>query len=168
MSPKATLFQALIERITTQVPTIRFVDQDWGQLENYGTGKPPVSWPCALVDMAEFAYTEIGGVNRQSATGFVQIRLAQVQWSPSNSLAPTAIRQKAIEYYETEQALHEALQGWAPTGFSRMLRRTGQLEQRDDDIRVLVLRYYISYDDSTAQYKYTAVPRPDASIGIES
>lgn len=167
MSPKAELFLAITDRIATAAPAIRFTDQDWGQLENYGSGRPPVSWPCTLIDITDFQYTDVGGQNRQSAIGFVQLRMAQIQWSPSNNLTQTLVRQKALEYYENEQEIHKALQGWAPTGFSRLLRRSTQLEQRDDDIRVLVMRYAISFDDSTTQPTYTSVPRPNMAPAIE-
>jgi len=163
-SPFATLHNAIIERIKQQVPAIRFIDQDLGQLENYDL-KPPVSFPCVLMDVGdEFAYSDIGGQQHQLAEGTIMLRLALVQYTQSNNLVPANIRENALQYYELENDLVKALHGWAPTGFSRMLRRKAITEKREDDIRVRAIPFAISFTDLIAEPETTTTSTPAPTL----
>jgi hypothetical protein len=58
------------------------------------------------------------------------------------------------------------LHGWSPDGYSRLLRRKVVTEKRNDDIRVRLSRYAISWTDRTATPATQSVARPGATIGI--
>ncbi|SEW02096.1 hypothetical protein SAMN05428988_1328 [Chitinophaga sp. YR573] len=159
LSPNANLFESLIQRIEIEVPEIRYIDQDLGQLENYDK-RPAVAFPCMLIDIDEFKYSDVAGSNHQIGEGLIQFRLGLVQYSNSNNIAPTNVRANALRYYELENKVYVALHSWAPVGFSRLSRRVNVTEKRDDDIRVRLSKYYISYTDTSAAPVRTTVPRP--------
>jgi hypothetical protein len=163
-SPKGNLFVKVLERLKAKVPELRFIDQDMGQLENYAEGfRPPVAWPCALLDADDFNYSDTTA-NLQEGDGFVQIRIGVLQWSPTNNLANDSVRLAGLEFWNLEQKVHEALHGWKDEGFSSLLRRSARLEKRNDNIRVLVCRYSVSISDQTTKKATTIRARPNAEI----
>lgn len=163
-SPNANLYTALIQRLTDNVPELRFIDQDLGQLEHYNI-RPAVSFPCCLIDIAAFKYSDMQSFTTQLAEGVVVFRLGLVQYSDSNNLASAQWREKSLQYYELEQKVYTALHGWAPEGFTKLLRRTTSTEQREDDIRVRVMEFAISYKDESAKPSATTITRPGVTIG---
>jgi hypothetical protein len=165
-SPFANLFLKVMDRLKTAVPELRYIDQDLGQLENYGD-RPPVAWPCALLEVDEFDFSDVGSHNTQTCDGFLIVRLAVPAYSNSSNITPKNVTLKGLEYYALEQKIHEALHGWRADGFSKLLRRKSKLEQRNDAIRVRVIPYAVSFEDETTKPVRTAVPRPDSTIGTD-
>lgn len=162
-SPFANIYLKVMERLALMVPELRYIDQDLGQLENYTT-RPAVSFPCGLIEVDEFDFSEVGNELRQIGEGVVMIRLGYPAFNPANNLAPAAVREKALEYYNIEQKIYQALHGWCADGFSRLLRRKSKREERDDTIKVRVMVFAASFDDDTAKPVYAKIPRPDAII----
>jgi len=161
---ESLLFMAILERLLDQVPEIRYIEQDLGQLENYEM-RPAVSWPCTLIDIDDLDFSETGGKLVQLAQGFVQIRLGLVKYTDSNNLVPANIRANSLQYLELENKVYKALHGWGPEGFNKMLRRKSVTEKRDDDIRVKILRFSIGYKDEGAVPARLKVSRPGVTIG---
>jgi len=164
-SPLANIFTSVLNRIMAKVPEVRFIDQDLGQLENYEL-RPAVSWPCALLDVEEFTFTEMGNDLQQIGQGILSVRIGLVKYSESNNLVPEAVRKNALQYYEVEQKVIEALHGWKSVGFSRLLRRVSATEKRDDDIRVRVLKFAVSFEENLTPARQT-VARPAAVISTD-
>lgn len=160
-SPLANLYESLLARIKTTVPGIRYISHELGQLEE---PRPPVSWPCALIDFDEIEYSDQGNAPRQQAGGRVVIRLGLQAWSGLSSQKPEHVRAKGLEFLELEHQVAAALHYWAAPGFNRLLRRGAATEKRDDDVRVRVLTFEISYTDEAALPTYTLRPRPTPVI----
>lgn len=146
-APEAILFESILKHIAQAVPEVRYINQDMGQLENYEL-RPAVSWPCVLIDMDDFDFSEAGNPLIQIGEGFVQVRIGLVQYSQSDNLVPDNIRANSLKYMDVADKVNKALHGWAPAGFSRLLRRKAVTEKRDDDIRVKILRYAVSYKEN--------------------
>lgn len=171
-SPFANLFEALQTRIKAQVPAIRWIDQDMGQLEHYAE-RPAVAWPCVLIDFDGWNFENMGQ-NCQTAEGDLIIRLAFPPFSHSNNLSP--VKDKALIFYEHEFNLHKALQGWEPVispppggaggGFSPMTRISADTEKRDDPIRVRVIRYRLAFEDYSTAPVTTPEARPTPKFNI--
>ena len=45
-----TILNAVMQRLKEQVSELRYISEDWGQLDYYET-MPPVKFPCALVSI---------------------------------------------------------------------------------------------------------------------
>jgi hypothetical protein len=162
-SPLANIFTKVLLRLKNQVPELRYIDQDLGQLENYDI-RPAVSWPCCLIDVEEFKFSEAGNDRRQIGEGIISLRVGLVRYSDSNNLVSENVRANALQYYEIENKINVALHAWKDQGFSRLLRRVCATERRDDDIRVRVVKYAISYEENITPVK-TKISRPDAILG---
>ena len=135
-SPLSKLYLAIVAHIETNVPEIRFISQDLGQLEFYDD-KPPVSYPCVLIDVGELAYENMGQ-NMQIATASVTLRLALASYSDVSNLPNAQVRNKALEFYDIENKLSTLLHNWQPANefLGAMYRTATSTEKRDDNIRV--------------------------------
>ena len=144
-SPFANIFLALQAYIQANVPSIKYIDQDLGQLKT--ASRPPVAWPCVLIDFEDFSFENMGN-NVQTASGVVALRLGFSPYSNSSQATPTTYLQQAISYYDLEWALHKAIQGWAPgTDYGHMVRISATTQKRSDSYRVRELRYSLAFED---------------------
>lgn len=163
LSPEANLYQSMIQMIATGAPVFRYIEQDLGQLENYEI-RPPVTWPCCLIDFEDTKFSDAGDQYIQFADGIVSFRLGLVKYTDSNNLVPANIRENALQYFEVEHNLFTALHGKAANGFSKFIRVAAGTEKRDDDIRVRIVKFSYSYTDDSAKPVRRKVPRPDSII----
>ena len=119
-SPFAQIFLALCQRINSQVPDIKYIDQDLGQLK---AAKPPLAWPCILIDFDDIHCTDLGQ-QVQAVTATVVVTLGFAAHSNSSVATPISYVQQALGFYELEWALHKAMHCWAPTPDIGPLTRT--------------------------------------------
>jgi len=155
-SPFATIFLALQQRIQAEVPTIVYIDQDLGQLRS--KARPPVSWPCVLLDFEDFSFENLGE-NVQTATGTVVLRLGFEPHSNSSQATPLPYIQQAIAYYDIEWALHKAIQGWSPaTTLGSFSRTSAATQTRSDNYRVREIRYSIAFEDYSTKHEQLFAP----------
>ncbi len=145
-SPFATLFLALQSRITEQVPDIRFIDQDWNQLD---FDPPPVSYPCLLIDFSETAFTQMQG--SQDGTFILRLKLIYRSFTATSNITPVANRQDALEFYELEHKLYLALQSWTNSSalVNALIRKSAATDKRDDGLRVRVIDFEGTFNDSS-------------------
>jgi hypothetical protein len=161
----ANLFVAIQERLQTAAPEVKWIDQDFGQLESYQDGyKPAVLFPCVLLDFTGFQWQEVSK-GTQHGEGFVIVRVAFTPYTNTNQLTPTAQKEKALQCYEIERIVYQALQGWSDGNFARLLRRSTDTEKREDTIRVRVMQFATSITDEAAKPVYQTVATPGPVIG---
>jgi hypothetical protein len=140
----AQIFKAIQARIQQQVPAIKYIDQDLGQLTQQ---RPPVSWPCALIDMDDFSYSCLSD-NTQCATGTVTISLGWATHSGSAYNTPTEVTAQSLAYYELEWQLNKALHGWRPgAAFGSLARVAAATRKKTGGCRVRELCYSLAFED---------------------
>lgn len=150
------LFIELSDFIKAQVPEIKWIDQDFGQLEHFEY-RPDVDFPCLLIDFAATSYSDMSE-GSQIGEVTVMLRLAFNPFSQSYQAAPTDVRQKAVAYYALEQKVFNNVQGWYndfTTPFDRIGSDTEQRHQ--DGLRVRIQTFTTSYED------YSAMPMSSKS-----
>lgn len=140
------LFNKLIEKIEADVTDIRFTDQDWNQLDFQ---EPPISYPCALIDFPDTQFAQMQG--HQDATALVRLKLIYRSFTATSNITPDANRETALQFYELEQQLYEALQAWDADGLlvNDLVRQSATTEKRDDGLRVRVIEFACSFVDDT-------------------
>lgn len=150
-SPFANIFVAVQQYVQAQVPGIAYIDQDLGQLKT--SSRPPVQWPCLLIDFEDFTFENLGE-NVQTAKGTVVLRLGFAPHSNSSQVTPSQYQQQALQYYDIEWALHKAIQGWSPgTDFGSLIRTATTTQKRSDSYRVRELRYSLAFEDFSTKWK---------------
>jgi hypothetical protein len=108
------LYLDLQSRIKEAVPEIEWIEQDFGQ-DTLGEWSPNIAFPAVLIDFPLTQYSETGNIN-QSAEATIALRLLFAPFSQSYEDAPLEVREDALEFFETENRLVNALQGWVPDG----------------------------------------------------
>lgn len=145
-------------RLQAYVPQLAYIDEDWGQMDYYAVGQP-VKFPCALINIGTIAYSDQGkGV--QTGIGTVIITVADIKLANSSSNAPLLLKQTAWKVYDTIQAIHQVLHGWAGSPFYGPLTRT-QVHRRTNDagINLFDIVFTVSIkDDSAREAKLTKKP----------
>lgn len=156
----AQLLLKLQSHLSAQVGSIRWIDQDLGQLENYDI-RPSVSWPCVLIDFNQTTFDQMQN-NRQMANLTFTLRLGFDSFSSSANVAPLVAKEKALEYYEIEQQLYKAVQGFNADGLMQDCTRVNvATERRDgDNFRVRVMTFTAITEDSSAMPTRIKVARP--------
>ena len=165
----ANILLLVQERIHTEAPAIKWIDQDLGQLEFYTMGQPPVLFPAVLLDFPDAQYSDMGE-NLQMAESVLEVRLAVAAYTPSAHVHSQAQKEKALEYYNVEHELNKVLHGWCDSRyFSPLSRTSAQTERREDNIRVRLLRYKFALQDNTAMtVAASTVPRPALDLDYQT
>ena len=154
-SPFAAIFLALQARIAGQLSAVRYIEQDLGQLKN---SRPPVSWPCILIDFEDFSFGDLSE-NVQTASGTVVLQLGFAPYSASSQATPGTNIDLALGFFDLEWSLHRILQGWSPgDSFGSLNRRETTTQKRNDKYRVREIRYTVAFEDYSAKLTQTLVP----------
>jgi hypothetical protein len=140
------LFLGLCAHIEASVPQFRFIDWDGGQLDIAGE-RPPVLFPCCLIDIQ---YTDCRDLDdaTQLVTAALTLKLGFCPQGETNTGAPEAVRQRALETFDTIQKLHESLQGETFSGtVSEIARRKALKKVRKDRVQVYTLTYNTTFQE---------------------
>lgn len=165
----ATAFNSLMllaiqEKIKTEIPEIKWVDQDFGQLEIYEE-RPAVQFPCLLVDFIDTDFDQQGD-KVQWAKQMIQFKLGFNPYTSASSATPAKQQQQALAFYEIEKLLYQVFQQWDGNEICQPMIRTKTItQQREDTYRVRIILFTTSYDDDTAR-DYTAVERPPITLDL--
>ncbi|ENG5660610.1 hypothetical protein FPG87_12455 [Flavobacterium psychrophilum] len=134
-----------IQNKLSEVPELKYIDEDWGQLNMY---QPPVKWPCCLIDIANVNYSNLGvdraqqPQNRQLGKISVKITLATLKLTNTSMQAPQVQKDQAWFIWDLAQTIHEKLHGFCPEiNCSKMLRRSLERTQRDDGVQEYQIMY---------------------------
>jgi hypothetical protein len=143
----------IIDNIKNELDSIKalkYVDENWGQLDYYSPNFP-VKWPCALVDVSEAQFSNLGmdksatPVHRQMADYRVEIRVANLKLTNTSVKAPATQKAQAHSVWVLIEDIHKKLQGFTPGENSSKLIRAGLSRvNRDDGVQ----EYSIIYSSS--------------------
>lgn len=156
------MFLKVRARLKDKAPSLRFIDQDLGQLDFFDA-RPAVSFPCALIDIDDMTFDEAGEFV-QTGEGSIVIRIGLDCYSPSNGLVDEDVATIAMDYYEVEQEVYLALQGWADDNFGKLIRQSAVTEKRNDNYRIRKIRFKVGMEDESAKPTRVSIPRPDPKI----
>jgi len=158
------LFLDLSDLIKLKVPEVKWIDQDFGQLEQFEY-RPAVSFPCVLIDFPMAVYSNLAE-RSQVAEITVQLRIGFSPFSQSNDKAPLEVREKALEYYQLEQKLFEAIHGFETEYTQPLIRINAGTEQRlsasdvadSIGLRVRVMNFSTQFEDNSNLPVYNVTP----------
>ncbi|MTK63618.1 MAG: hypothetical protein F8N15_03595 [Methanobacterium sp.] len=144
----ARLFLDLQARIKDQIPAINWIEQDFGQ-DTFDKWRPNVDFPAVLIDFPDASYSQMAG-NDQFGEVTIMVRLLVAPFTQSYEGAPIEVKQDALQFFELENAVVNALNGWTPRdGYCQSLVRTrAQSHNRNDiGLRIRELQFTTAYED---------------------
>lgn len=144
MSLLLELLLQVQHRIATLVPEIKYIDQDYGQLLQE---KPPVSWPCALIALEPFQYHTIGQ-GYTLAQGGLNLTLGFNPMVRISHHIKASYVLKGLHYYNVEEKVHQALQGWHPgQQFGPLIRQASSSIDNNKNLIIRNIIYAITYEE---------------------
>lgn len=161
--------------INEQVPTLQYVDLDWGQLDNYAE-HPPVKFPCALLDLRNLQHSNnADGI--QITVGEVEVRLFDKALNTSSGAASPIQKANSLRILRLCDKAHAALHGWSiplpttptvpthtrPDVFATLTRTASGRTKRTDGIKEMRITFRVAMTDAVAQpqrthYSATVIP----------
>lgn len=152
------LFTAAQQRLSTEVPALRMVDWDLGQLAQEEL--PDLSYPAALIKVEE---TDQQALGRYQTAGpaTLYVTLAFRVFERTHSIAEDQWRAKGLEHLDTLHAAKWALQGYSGPAFSALNYRSGVNTERAD-LRIYLLSFECETTDTAPADKNKYIPWPDA------
>jgi hypothetical protein len=153
-----TLIADLKTRLAT-VPAIKYLDEDWGQLDYYSPNQP-VKWPCVIIDINQAVWSN-QGEHVQIGLAQVSIRVADMKLSNTNVMAPLAQRAAAASIFDLLAAINHVLHGWTAGSANGPLTRTlTRRVNRDDGIREFEMLYSVQLIDTSAKIEFDTIEVP--------
>ena len=142
-----TLFNKIVERITTIVPEIKWTDLDKGQINNFEI-KPPILYPAVLIGLQLPRTLDMDNAGKvQECNALVNIRLVVDYSGNTSAVTPEAEREKSMAYFRLADKVYKALQGWGDPAFNELSRQSLREEQRPDGLKVINMPFTTAYID---------------------
>lgn len=144
------IVQNIQNRLVQDVPALKYVDQDWGQMDFYPN--PPVKYPCALIDIQSAQYTNIGNFIQQG-TAMVVIRLFDLKLSNSSQKAPDNQKETAKKIWQLIEDVNKAIHGqnFLQEGYGLPIREQMRRTKRNDGCYQTELYYSVQFTDTTTE-----------------
>lgn len=153
-----TIIKSIQRKLKIAVPELRWIDQDFGQLE---LEHPPVNFPCALIDVPQVNWSNSSRLEQQGETT-INIRVAFRVYDRSNMHAPTNLSERAEEHFKVLKKINICLHGTEDTEANySSLCRTQTIRGKSIDPRIYTLAYSTTLF-SNREYKET--PKPHLKV----
>ena len=151
------VFLEIEEKLRAEVPAVKYVDKNWGQLQQ---GQPPVQWPCVLIDLDHIEYSGTGSAERLARVSLT-LTVADRHGVKSSGQAPR--RGEAYQILDLLEQVMETLEGWRVPGTSQALTRERLSKSYSDASHDV---YELSYSTAWVEAPERRGQRAPARIGL--
>ena len=141
----AEIFVALCDHLEKEVPELRWIDEDGGQLNAHQNIRPAVDFPCCLIDIS---YPDCRDTNEteQLVNATITIRLGFQSAGETNSKTPEPVRRRALERLSVIEKVQGAMQGWtADDIISPVSRKSSQSSIMANEVKVYTIVYKTTF-----------------------
>lgn len=112
------IFLAIQDRLSSLVPSLQYIDKNWGQLN---IPQPPVKWPCCLIDLDSIDYSMATNGTRLAEASII-LTIADHHTVRSSAQAPA--KANAYDILDLIEDVISALDGWRVPDTTQALIRT--------------------------------------------
>lgn len=135
------IFTPIQERIQKS-NLVKYVSEDWGQLEYYGKDCP-VQWPCCIFDITAGNFSNIGKLEQEGEINLV-FKVAHLRLTPNSGRTNPAQQANSWEVVSIVEQLHKHIQGFKPhPQHGKLIRKAMRKIQRADGIKQYEITYTI-------------------------
>ncbi|HJC94112.1 MAG TPA: hypothetical protein H9752_07940 [Candidatus Phocaeicola excrementigallinarum] len=143
----------MLDTLQKEVPSLRWIDADEGQLDFYTDDRPPVAFPCCLVDFAmpEARNLSVMGTVAQRCTLRAVLQVAFHDNASLNTKTPKPVRETAMKRFDVLESITAALNGRFFDGFMQPYTRVSCMpRKRDDGLKMYELVFEAAVVESRA------------------
>jgi hypothetical protein len=165
MSKKADIFKALQNRLYEQLEGIEpfqsvWVDKNMGQLSALNT-HDTFPLPGILIEFGRGTYRTLSrGV--QEWTGIVRLQL--IYETLGHSATESQDRDLALEFFEFNELVDDALEGFSGTDFTSLMRIGDEEDNSHEQVVVSVIEYQFSFIDRKQNRQKLTEVSPDLIV----
>lgn len=143
----AEIFTALCCHLEQQVPELRWIDEDEGQLNTQPGIRPPVDFPCCLIDI-QYPDCRDTSETEQLINATITLKLAFQPTGTTSNKVPEPIRSKALQRFDIVDSVQQCLQGWtAEEILSPMSRKSARGTTTADKVKVYTIIYTTTFTE---------------------
>lgn len=152
------IYESVMAALQQRVPELRWIDFNLGQ---FRSDPPPVSWPCALIDLSTGA--DYVPVSRTQSTGevIIEVAIGFRLRERTHNIANAPYRDEALAHVDVVEKVREALRHAEGSMFTRPEFQSFSREQRAD-LRVWTLRFATTHTTTPDPSPYQPWPGPSA------
>ncbi len=160
-----SILENLINHITVNMPELKVVDEDYGQLEalnQESTDQYPLTFPAVLIDAPTTAWSNIGGLS-QKGTATIRVRLIIDCYDDTHGTSGTTylIAQREAKRRE----LHKLIQGHRIDG-DDLIRTESRFFTAAHGIKVYESTYILTVTEVIEPETVTAQVKPKISVKV--
>jgi hypothetical protein len=142
-----TIIPAVMERLAT-VPALKYISPAWGQMDYYDE-RPPVKFPCALVDIQSASFDHTADKIQQGEATVV-VRLFDRINLKASANAPQTMRDNYNDTWQLMEDVNKTLHGEALNDHVGAMMRSGLNNvKRQDGLRQIELSYTVQFTDTS-------------------
>jgi hypothetical protein len=138
------LYNIIVEKIQADLPEIKWIDFDFGQLEQYE--QPPVLFPCALITIGYPNSEPTGKADRITAE--VSIKLGFDVRIQTNGTAPIQTREMGTRYLKTFGIALKKFRNFKPDGHSKFQLASAQPQMLPNSVRTITPTFTTRFTES--------------------
>ena len=127
-----------IQTILSKIPELKYIDEDWGQLDDYSPN-PPTQFPLVLIDIGSLQYSDISKdrsltpINRQMSTGTIVLSIANLKLTNTSARTPQSQKDVSWSIWDIIEDVHKKLHGICVEGSAGAMMRTNMRKVKRDD-----------------------------------
>lgn len=162
------LIETIQKRLEAKAPEILYIDEDWGQMDEYE--RPPVKYPCALIEVQDAEYTDDGEL-RQRGQIMVTIKLYFMRLANTSNRAPQSQKDESRKNWATCKKVNQILHGqdFIKNGYATLSRKRMSPPKRKDGIYNRNITYSIGFvDESCVPVRPTTPAKPTIKASIQT
>ncbi len=154
------LLTAIADRLAATEPNLKYIDEDWGQLDYYQES-PPVKFPACLLEWQQTSWNNQGRYVQDGVIN-LSVRVADMPLSGTGLRGSEAQKVKAMALWLILGNIYTALSGWRPAEsiYGPLSRVSTRRIKRDDGIREFEMVFTCAVTDRTAQTQYYNIADP--------
>lgn len=146
---KKEILKAVMNRICQEVPALRWIDYDEGQLD-FSESRPPVAFPCCLIEMVYPDADNLAG-NHPSVQRIevsIVLKIGFNDCASFNVNKPVQVQDTAFARLDLIEEVHRALQGFRTENCAKSFRRRScRPQKRPDGLKVYEAMYSAEFID---------------------
>jgi hypothetical protein len=140
------IYEKILARLQ-EVDGLKYIDLQMGQLE---MDKPPVSWPCALIDIALTNCEDIGGGIQLCKCVITIVLGFSTSIDQTASIYPEERRALNMQYFKVINDVYKQLQGYYDNEIDRLSRRSLSNDLKKDTFKVSFMPFETEFQDLSA------------------